>query len=201
MLSYSIDHVRAYARKKKYRLFPSAASGKYYVLSGQHRYEAARAIYKKALDAAKEPPAWTSEFRCLVVRPGTDLTTRQLIAGKTQAAQATVLTTTLTDRIRWFLTELNDAVERSDDNAPKVNRTSLLRLTYMKTGCREKEDGSMVCVLFLFYSYTVFVWNVLLHFLKFPFNAHMRVLWFSIWNCHTLRPVHRNQFSCSVAGV
>ena len=114
------------------------------MLSGQHRYEAARAIHKKALDTAKEPPVWSTEFRCSVVRPGTDLSTRQLIAGKSQAAQTTVLATTLSDRIRWFLTELNDAVEQNDEDSPKVNRTSLLRLTYLKTGCREKEDGSMV---------------------------------------------------------
>ena len=124
--------------------FVSTASGKYYILSGQHRFEAARAVQLAAVAAAKEPPIWSVQFRCTVVRQSTDLQTRQLIAGKTQAAQSTVLSSHLSDRIDWFRKELQDAVDKQDLDTPIVNRTQLLRLTYIKTGCREREDGSMV---------------------------------------------------------
>ena len=90
---------------------------------------------------------WSRQFRCTVVKQGTDLATRQLIAGKTQAAQSTVLMANLSDRVRWFLSELKAAADQQDTDQPVINRTQLLRITYLKTGCREREDGSMVCSL------------------------------------------------------
>ena len=129
---------------------PSAASGKYYILSGQHRFEACRLLHQKYLkDSGKPPPPWTSQFRCTQLKQNTDLATRQVIAGKCQAAQSTVLSTPLSDRIQWFLGEVDAVLEAAGDQPEgaevKVNRTKLLRLTYLKTACKESEDGSMVC--------------------------------------------------------
>jgi RecA/RadA recombinase len=125
-----------------------AASGKFYILSGQHRFEAANKIAKAALDSAKPVPAYAREFRCVVVKKGTSLDIRQVIAGKAQSTQSSVQDPTLSERLRWTLKEVENAKASLDTDADlgtAINRTQILRYTYTKTGCRDKTDGSMVC--------------------------------------------------------
>lgn len=149
----------------------AAVSGKYYVLSGQHRFSAAKKLADKYLDASKVPPTWCTSFRCSVVKPSATLAERQLIAGKTQTKQTTVLDTPLADRVGWYLHELAEAkksvretllqaegVEPSPEAVmAKVNKASLLKFTYLKTGCKPAVDGTSVFLLSLLYLHVVLV--------------------------------------------
>lgn len=109
---------------------------------------AAQRIGKLATDKAQTPPEWTRTFRCRVIKPDTDVTIRQIIAGKTQALQESVHGMAFSDRLRWVLREVDAltqaAADAGEDRTP-VNRASVLRLTYTKTGCTQAADGSMVC--------------------------------------------------------
>ena len=117
------------------------ATGKFYILSGQHRFQAARKLAAKLESEAKTVPLWAKTFSCTVVRKETSLETRQIIAGRVQATQGAVVDPTLSERLRWLLREVTEA--RAKDEP--LNRTAVLRLTYVKTACREKVDGTMVC--------------------------------------------------------
>lgn len=123
------------------------ATGHYYILSGQHRFAAARKVAEEALKKAKVVPSWAQIFKCSVVKPETTLLQRQVIAGKVQQQQSTVHESALSERVRWLIREVADskaeAAEAGDTWRP--NRTELLRLTYLKTGCKEVTDGTMVC--------------------------------------------------------
>ena len=135
-----------------------AVSGKYYILSGQHRYSAARTIHNNYLDKSQQPPSWTSTFRCTVVKASASLSERQLVAGKTQSKQTTVLDTPLADRVGWYLNELAEAkksvretLAQAEGTEPsseavmaKVNKSSLIKMTYLKTGCKAAVDGTPV---------------------------------------------------------
>jgi hypothetical protein len=183
-----------------------AATGKYYIISGQHRFVAAQAHAKMATDkyarrpttrfsgrtlvfcvfsqnggnvfgigfiqqesrrwgvqgpwhttravtvgrralAAQAPPTWTQKFRAKLIKQDASVTVRQIIAGKTQAAQDSSHVPSLSDRLRWLRFELEtlmeDAASRGEEAT--VNKSSLLRETYIKTACRPEKDGSMVC--------------------------------------------------------
>ncbi len=127
---------------------PFTATGKYFIISGQHRFVAAQRLAKKAADKALAPPGWTQRFRCHVIKADTTVEVREVIAGKTQAQQESVHGMAFSDRVRWLQREIATAVqaaeERGDAN-PTVNRPAVLRLTYTKTGCTTAADGSMVC--------------------------------------------------------
>lgn len=132
-------------------------SGKYFVLSGQHRVEAARQVAADAERAARPVPSWTQTFRCRVVKADTSLAQRQLVAGRIQARDSTVLDMTTAERITWLVKELAADRQRFDaaqeqreaDGKPREqyipNKQACLRETYYKTGCQEKRDGTVVC--------------------------------------------------------
>ena len=77
---------------------------------------------------------------CWPVKADVTREEREVLAGKAQAAQEAALASPFSDRVRWFLHEL--------DNVPTgktFTRTDLLRKTYVKTGCNPIRDGPEVC--------------------------------------------------------
>ena len=97
--------------------------------------------------AAQAPPSWTQKFRCHLVKADTTVEQREIIAGKTQAAQEMAHGMPFSDKVRWLLREIQLALKAAEERgeaAPVLNRTTLLRMTYTKTGCSAKADGTMV---------------------------------------------------------
>ena len=84
---------------------------------------------------------------------------RELVAGKTQSKQTTVMDTPLSDKVAWYLHELDGAKKKIEetmraagqetidpmDVLAKVRKFTLLKLTYLKTGCKPGADGPPVC--------------------------------------------------------
>ena len=122
-------------------------SGKYIVISGQHRLVAARTIIQEDTAAGKSPPSWALTFSCRVVRQDTPLEHKQTIAGLTQAKESTVRDMGLSERVAWLWREMEkDKAQAEDDDKPwQPNRANLIKITYAKTGCKESTDGSQVC--------------------------------------------------------
>ena len=56
------------------------ATGKFYILSGQHRFKAARKLAQQMESEARTAPAWARTFTCTVVRKETSLEMRQVKA-------------------------------------------------------------------------------------------------------------------------
>ena len=56
---------------------------------------ASQKVAQKATDKVNLAPGWTQRFRYLVIKPGPDVPTREIIVGKTQAAQEKVQTQAL----------------------------------------------------------------------------------------------------------
>ena len=136
----------------------SAVSGKYFVLSGQHRVEAARRVVTDAERHARQVPSWATSFRCRVVKAGTPKEHRELVAGRSQARDSNVLDMTMSERISWLVRELeadrarhDEAQRRRQEDGQPVedylpNKQHALRETYQKTGCKERTEGSVVCI-------------------------------------------------------
>ena len=146
----------------------ATATGKYYIISGQHRFQAAQQTAKKAAEKALPAPSWTQRFRCHVVKADTSVETRQIIAGKTQALQESVHGMPFSDKVRWLRREMVaelQALEEKGEEYPQLNRAALLRLTYTKTGCTPSTDGSMVCVCKSLrnYAFRPFPWCLVPH--------------------------------------
>jgi hypothetical protein len=99
------------------------------------------------VDNADTPPDWTQTFRCKLIKPDTKLELREVIAGKTQRQQETVAGMRFSDRVKWLRREMELQIKELEDAGAPVtlNRTALLRTTYVKTGCTAAE-GSMVCL-------------------------------------------------------
>lgn len=93
-------------------------------------------------------PKWCQKFRCQVIKAGTSLQDRQLIAGREQARQEGVQRQKLSDTVRWFRNEARMAQERMEKAGVPVvlNKGELLRSTYIKTGKNIASDGTMVCI-------------------------------------------------------
>lgn len=144
-----------------FSFFPTV-SGKYYVLSGQHRVEAARRVAQEAASTARVVPPWTQQFRCRIVKAEATLEQRQMVAGRTQAKDSTVLDMAASERVAWLVYEMKKDKERHEQEQKKrqdegreveeyiPNKQLALRETYLKTGCKERSDGSMVCTCALF---------------------------------------------------
>ena len=132
-------------------------SGKYYVLSGQHRAEAARKVAEEAQREARPIPSWAKHFKCRIAKADTTRAQREAIAGRTQATDANVMEMSLSARIAWLHRELGEqkaaheaAVKERDeelaDNPWVPQKQQALKDTYTKTGCRDRTDGTMVCM-------------------------------------------------------
>ena len=85
-----------------------------------------------------------------MVRPNATVAERQAIAGKEQAKQDAAHSWCLSDRLRWAhheletLAEEGQALQAAGKDVPKVNRSEVLRATYVKTAGRPEKDGAMV---------------------------------------------------------
>jgi hypothetical protein len=123
-----------------------AATGKWVILSGQHRFLAASAIADAAIADARRPPAFTERFRCKVVKENTSIIERQQLAGRLQAMDGNVMDMTLADRLQWLLKEdtHNREIAEAEGVAYNPTKTELLKNVYSKTGCRETVDGALV---------------------------------------------------------
>ena len=110
-----------------------------YVLDGQHKFAAASAIREKLVQAEMPLPRWVTVFRCRRVKSYTRLDKRQVIAGRQQARSSTVMHQTLSQKLQWFLREVETTDEKVD------SRASLLQKVYLKCGCTRATDGSLVC--------------------------------------------------------
>ena len=94
-------------------------------------------------------------IRCRVAKQSTTLEQRELIAGRSQAKDSTVLDMTMSQRLRWIMRELNGQKKQYVDEHPDdpnadgwtPNRQEAMKNTYYKTGCKEKTEGSVVCEL------------------------------------------------------
>ena len=125
-------------------------TGKYVVISGQHRLAASRKILEEEQAAGRPAPTWCTKFKVKEVKPGTDLKTRQTIAGMLQGREMTVHAMTLSDRVAWMVREVEEQrAAAADPGQLKIRRAEVLRNTYEKTGCNEATDGSVVCTLCL----------------------------------------------------
>ena len=93
------------------------------------------------------PECYTT-FRCAVIKEDVTLEMRQKIAGREQARAEYVKSTTLSERVAFYLARFQEAtkgaVQRTED-VDVLRRPSLLKDTYMCTGCTIPHDGTMVC--------------------------------------------------------
>lgn len=149
--------LNAHLRITYHHHVPFTVSGKYFVLSGQHRVEAARRVAEDAARHARQVPVWATTFRCRVVKQGTTKEQRELVAGRSQARDSNVLDMAMSERVRWLARELaldkerHEEVQRQrqEDGQPVEvyvpNKQFAMRETYNKTGCKERTEGSVVC--------------------------------------------------------
>ena len=89
----------------------------------------------------KVVPKWACTFRCRRVKPGTPLAVLQKVAGRQQARAEGVMRNTLAAKARFLLREHQNALAAGKQN---ITRTELLTDVYMKTGCSESSDGTVV---------------------------------------------------------
>ena len=118
------------------------------VIAGQHRLAAARKIAEEDADEGKQPPPYTVKFRCRELKAGTDLKTRETIAGLLQSRELIVHAMPLSERVSWMLREVE--AQRAGAEKPEevvIRKSVVLRSTYEKTACTESNDGSLVCVV------------------------------------------------------
>ena len=126
-----------------------AGTQKYFVIDGQHKYQASQNIRRKLESENRPVPQWARRFRCRVLKAGLELEVLQKVAGREQARSQTVASMTFSQTMDWFLREVEkvrSAAERAGEPVV-INRSDILRLTYDKTGKTTKYDGSVVCNL------------------------------------------------------
>ena len=113
------------------------ATGKNYVIDGQHKFAACAVMREQLQRTDRQLPRYLQVFRCKRIRPDTPLGIRQTIAGREQARAGIVLLEPLSAKVAWFLRERASA-------EAGVATSELLRRVYMKCGCTRTTDGSMV---------------------------------------------------------
>ena len=114
----------------------------YFIISGQHRFEAAKRFRREREEDHKPIPLWCRRFTCDILKPDVTVDFRERIAGRLQSSSLTTLGWSFTETME-YLVQL--ASKFPEDRRPP--RTDLLRVTYEKTGKNEMHDGGMVCVV------------------------------------------------------
>ena len=79
-----------------------AATGTYWILSGQHTFCACLDVRKAAVEKQQESPQWARTFRCRVIKPETDIAILRKISGGMQAKHRTVQSMTFAQAIDYF---------------------------------------------------------------------------------------------------
>ena len=109
----------------------------YYIISGQHRFEASRQFRERENNKGRAPPQWAVKFNCDVLKEGLSLTELQRIAGRLQAQQGTVRAMTVAETMAFFL--------KIQKRRPNDTTSKLLVDTFKCTG-KSIQDGTPVCV-------------------------------------------------------
>ena len=101
--------------------------------------------------------SWTQMFRCRVVKDGVSLGARQQLAGRVQARESAVVEMGMAERVSWLYRELEAdkkvwqerEKERAAQGLPEErwqpDKATALKMTYVKTGVRERGDNSHSC--------------------------------------------------------
>ena len=93
-------------------VYGDAAGGGYWILGGQHIFTAANNMGKVRAEAGMPRLPWQELFTCHVVRCGTSVDRRELIAGKHQTGQVRIHAYTLSYRILTILLPTRDTCRR-----------------------------------------------------------------------------------------
>ena len=144
-----VAHVRQVEREAHLRvpacrspLCPTA-TGVFYVLSGQHKFRASQLIREAAVLANREPPPFTLNFRCSVLKEGFTLDQLQRVAGRLQSRAQAVRKMTYAETMESLVEEAR-AMREADPAKQWPNRTDLLKAVYTKTAKSELVDGAEV---------------------------------------------------------
>ena len=117
-----------------------AATGVFYIVGGQHRYEAARKYREQQIEAHRPVPDWCQKFKCTILRSGLTRGVVEVIAGRLQAQASTLKNMTVAESLEFFYRSYKEA-----QGSRTV--TDLLRDTFRKTG-KTVKDGTPVCNAF-----------------------------------------------------
>ena len=97
-------------------------------------------------EARQEPAKWTTVFKCRMVKPETEKTVRQMIAGADQAQQSSVKAQSLYQTVTWFLTEYKqEQLLAQEEGREPQSLSKILQTVYFKTGKTPSADGTLVC--------------------------------------------------------
>ena len=120
---------------------------KYYILDGQHQFEACKAIRDRAERKREAVPTWATKFNCRIVKTDTSLEDRQKIAGRQQARAGNVKMTTMSDNLTLFykFVQKEKEVAAAQGRSPRFNPTQYLSETWIKSGKSAVRDGDVVC--------------------------------------------------------
>ena len=122
----------------------SAATNKYWVLSGQHRLQATLEFRAK-LESAGEPiPEWCKVARCHCTVEGLSKDQLQLLAGRLQAQSSAIIPLSFETTMRRCLDEIKEYRDKHSVVEPPY--TDVLRTTFLKTGKSIINDGKPVCI-------------------------------------------------------
>ena len=115
------------------------ATNEFFIIAGQHRFEAARQWRILKAKNRETVPDWAVNFPCTILKE--DLTEAEInyVAGRLQAQASTVMSMTVTDTMTFFAKQLK--------KHPKDSMTKLLLTTYDMTG-KTVQDGKPVCLAF-----------------------------------------------------
>ena len=112
------------------------ATGCFYIIAGQHRFEAARQ-WRDLKGKKREPIGdWAVNFPCTILKEDLDEAEVNHVAGRLQAQSQTVMSMTVSDTMQFFAKLLR--------RKPKESMTRLLYETYDSTG-KTVRDGKPVC--------------------------------------------------------
>ena len=122
---------------------PATATGRHYVISGQHRVAACKKFRDIQTAANRTIPKWATQFRCKVIKDTIPLSQMEEIAGRAQAAQLTVTGFSFADTMRKLMDEHSRLTRQAGGHPP--SKAEVLRHTYRKTGKNLLTDGTEVC--------------------------------------------------------
>ena len=115
-----------------------AATQQFYVVGGQHRFEACRRFREKQLELRRSVPEWAVKFKCKVLKAGLSKDTVEIISGRLQAQSSTLMNMSVATTLRFFHNKYLEC-------EGSLSMSDLLKLTYDKTGKRVTE-GTPVCI-------------------------------------------------------
>ena len=84
----------------------ATATGKYWILNGQHAYTVSQEVREEAAGKGQQPPGWTTSFRCLIIKDDTPLPEVRRIAGRQQARSQGVQAISFSQTCEMFLIQL-----------------------------------------------------------------------------------------------